>query len=457
MSSSESRDPVTPARVGRVLWRRKLVCAATAALVLLAGDALLFTRQPIYQATASVALLPVSANSGVLPNYPNLISSLIPTYVQLVSSPVLLNQVAAALPFSVSSAQLASDVHAESLSSAAVITIVAQRPSAVQAQEVAARATAVFLTELRGNGVVIPRIYGRPTVPDKPASPRVTLVLSAIVVMAVILGLGAGLAWDRLFGRAGQPVDPASVPALGTMPDQDDQPGAIAVAANGAGPSSSDDWRSLRTSLMRQTGHLLRSVTVTSLSPGDNKTTVAVSLAASMAEVGLTVALVDAVVRRPVLHELFGLDNRQGLTSTILSGADPAAVMRQVPAIEGLQIVTAGPALYSSRAEASLYREHLPRFAELVDLVIVDGPALQDGAGAVLAADGTDGIVLVVPAGAAGLADLAAALRILAPSGTPVLGTVLTGISRPAPRGEHAGAASNQQESGAGASHSHAQ
>jgi capsular polysaccharide biosynthesis protein len=201
LSPSASRVTITPQRVAQVLWRRKLVCSAVAAIVLVAGIGWLFTRPNVYQSTSSVALLPATTNPAVLPNYPNLIASLIPTYVQLVSSPVLLNRVAATLPFAVSEPQLANDVHAEALSNAAIINIVAENSSAVRAQEIAAAATAVFLTELQGNGVVVPQIYGRPTVPSEPSAPRVKLVLGAVLVLAVILGLAAGLVWDRLFGR----------------------------------------------------------------------------------------------------------------------------------------------------------------------------------------------------------------------------------------------------------------
>lgn len=201
MNPSASGVTITPQRIARILWRRKLVCSVVAAIVLLAGTGWLFTRPKVYESTSSVALLPVTTNSGVLPNYPALIASLLPTYVQLVSSPVLLNRVAATLPFAISEPQLASDVHAESLSDAAIINIVAENPSAVRAQEIAAAATAAFLTDLQGNGVIVPKIYGRPTVPDKPAAPRVKLVVGAVLVFAVILGLAAGLVWDRLFGR----------------------------------------------------------------------------------------------------------------------------------------------------------------------------------------------------------------------------------------------------------------
>jgi capsular polysaccharide biosynthesis protein len=185
-------------RLARILWRRRLVCVVVAAIVVVAGGAWLLTRQKLYQSSSSVALLPVTTNSGVLPNYPNLISSLIPTYIQLVSSPVLLDEVKGDLPFAISEGQLASDVYAESLSNAAVITIVAENPNPVRAQLIASKATTVFRKDLQGNRVVIPKIYGQPTVPANPSSPKVALVLVAILAVAVVLGLGAGLVWERL-------------------------------------------------------------------------------------------------------------------------------------------------------------------------------------------------------------------------------------------------------------------
>ena len=48
---------------------------------------------------------------------------------------------------------------------AAVINIVAQSGSPVQAQQIAARTTTVFLAELSGNGVVVPSVYAQPAVP----------------------------------------------------------------------------------------------------------------------------------------------------------------------------------------------------------------------------------------------------------------------------------------------------
>lgn len=198
MTGSETHAPVTPAKVGRILWRQKIVGAGVFLLIFLIGCTLVLVRPRTYESSSSIALLPESANTDVLQNYPNLLASLIPTYVQLVSSPALLDQVAAGLPFHTSGPALANQVSAQSLSSAAVITIVAQSGDPTQARQIATETTKVFLGQLQDNGVVIPTVYGLPSATPTPAPPRTSLLLLLVLVLAVILAAAAGLIWDRV-------------------------------------------------------------------------------------------------------------------------------------------------------------------------------------------------------------------------------------------------------------------
>ena len=192
---------VTSKRVAEILWRRKVACALVAGIILVVGWAMVLSRSKVYQSTSSVALLPVSTNPGVLPNYPNLIVSLVPTYVQLISSPVLLNQVAAAVPYRITGAQLANDVHGQALSNAAIINIVAESSNPAQAVGIASATTKTFLAQLKGNGVVVPRVYSQPTAAE-PMPPSSGLLLTVVLVLALILGAAAGLIWDRLASAA---------------------------------------------------------------------------------------------------------------------------------------------------------------------------------------------------------------------------------------------------------------
>jgi capsular exopolysaccharide synthesis family protein len=220
---------------------------------------------------------------------------------------------------------------------------------------------------------------------------------------------------------------------LGTLPWRGGQAGDAGGPASFGNPGSGDgrwaldDWRSLRAGFMRRTARLMRSVTVTSLRPGEGTTAVAAHLAASLAEVGLAVALVDADLRHPALGDFFGLENEPGLTSTVLSGADPASLLHPAPTAPGLHVVPAGPPLPSPRIEAELYRQQLPRFTPLVDMVIVDAPALGGESDAVSIASATEGVVLVIPSGADQLEHVEAARRALTRSGALLIGTVITG------------------------------
>ena len=62
LSSGGSHDAITPQRVARVLWRRKLICLTVAAGVFLAGAGYAVTRPKTYQSSSAVALLPISTN-----------------------------------------------------------------------------------------------------------------------------------------------------------------------------------------------------------------------------------------------------------------------------------------------------------------------------------------------------------------------------------------------------------
>jgi Mrp family chromosome partitioning ATPase len=417
----------------KVLWRRKLVCLVVALVVFLGGAAYLIARPKVYESTASVALLPASNNTSALPNYPNIITSLIPTYIQLVSSPALLNQVAPVLPFKISEAQLANDVFGESLSNAAVINIVGVSSDPVRAQQIAAATTAAFLARVKGNGLVTAQIYGRPQVPTRPASPRTKLLLVAMAVIAVLLGLAAGLIWDRMSGHeedTEQPVVTTGPPVLGVIREPTEYwPSSIREGLDGS--TAPDGWRSLRTNFMYASlGQRVHSVTVMSPGPGGGNSTAAANLAAAVAEMGMAVVLVDADVHHARLHEVLGMANGRGLTSTILEGANPATLLRPVPGIANLQVITAGPPLPTAqRDEERLYRKQLPRLTSLAELVIVAGPSLA--ADASLVAGVTDGVVLVVDSGALTWKQVGAIVDDLTSTGARVIGTVLTRNGHP--------------------------
>ena len=257
MTPSATKSGMTPTRVGEILWRQKLVCVLVFLIILAVGSSVVLTRAKVYQSSSSVALLPPPNKPTILPNYPNIIISLVPTYVQLVSSPVLLNEVAAKVPFRITEKQLAADLHAEALSNAAIISIVAQSPSPAQAREITAVATRAFLAHVSGNGVVVPRVYGQPT-PPQPAPPSKKLLLLVVVVLAAILGATAGLIWDHFAGAAPRSGRRTGLTGRASVPERRAEPDRVPAQSERATPIASgavNPMEPLETVKLRPPGH----------------------------------------------------------------------------------------------------------------------------------------------------------------------------------------------------------
>src|SRR4029078_12978620 len=102
------------------------------------------------------------------------------------------------------------------------------------------------------------------------------------------------------------------------------------VAHRERGTAVSEAYRELRTAiLLSSPGHPPRQIMVTSALPEDGKSSTAINLAVVLAQSGRRVLVVDADLRRPRLHPVFGRGGERGL-STILSGltTDPKALVR---------------------------------------------------------------------------------------------------------------------------------
>lgn len=139
-----------------------------------------------------------------------------------------------------------------------------------------------------------------------------------------------------------------------------------------------------------------RPLAVVSPEVGDGKTFVAANLAITLAQLGSRTLLVDADMRSPRLHEVFGLQNAAGL-SNILSGRAESQVIQQAPGVPNLFVLPVGPTppnpveLVERPAFGLLLNELISKF----DYVVVDTPAAAYGSDAAVIA-ARCGAVLVV-------------------------------------------------------------
>ena len=106
--------------------------------------------------------------------------------------------------------------------------------------------------------------------------------------------------------------------------------------------ATAEAYRRLRTNLeFTSLDQPLRTLLVTSAGPDAGKSTMLANLAVSMAQSGRRVILVDSDLHQPRLHEIFGLDNRSGLTTIVGRSSDELPL--QETGVKGLRVLPAGP------------------------------------------------------------------------------------------------------------------
>ena len=246
------------------------------------------------------------------------------------------------------------------------------------------------------------------------------LLLNGLV--SVMLGIGAALLQDKLdrvFHDPEEITAATKLPNLAMVPyvralegrallmntalinSVDDLMEQKPLLVNADSPSAfafAEAFYSLHTNLrLLGSDSPVQVVTVTSSRPNEGKSTISAHLAIAATNLGQRVLMIDADMRKPSLHEMFGLVNGKGLSNVVSGTADVDQAICPLPNNERLHLMTSGsqpPApggLLSSRRMHQLVQS----FRQEYDLIVIDTPPLTGISDAKLASTHTDGILLV--------------------------------------------------------------
>jgi capsular exopolysaccharide synthesis family protein len=201
------------------------------------------------------------------------------------------------------------------------------------------------------------------------------------------------------------------------------------VAALAPNSPAAEAYRTLRTNVQfASIDAPLRSILVTAVGTQEDKSAVAANLAISLAQGGSRVVLVDADLRRPRQHVLFGLANDEGLTSAVLPSANQDALPLRESGVDNLQVLTAGtqPANPADLLGSQRMAELLERLKASADILVLDSPPALAVTDAAVLARRVDGVLLVVRSGKTKRDQAAKARRLLERVNARILGAVLT-------------------------------
>ena len=189
----------------------------------------------------------------------------------------------------------------------------------------------------------------------------------------------------------------------------------------------SEAYRTLRTNVQfTSVDSETKKIMITSSGPREGKSHTVANLAVSMAQAGKSVLVVDADMRNPTQHKLFGLDNGQGLSVALVQDQDYQQYIRET-AVPGVMVLTGGPIppnpaeLVGSKRMKRLIQE----FSEQYDIVLIDTPPIVAVTDAAILAQEVDGVILVLASGEVNKEYAQRAKELLDKVGAKILGAVL--------------------------------
>ena len=206
-------------------------------------------------------------------------------------------------------------------------------------------------------------------------------------------------------------------------------PGGL-VAESAPKSPAAEAYRTLRTNIQfAGLDRPCRTIVITSATPAEGKTTTASNFGVVSAQAGARVCLVDADLRKPSLHRVFGTENGRGLTTALIEGKGLAdvALPTRVP---GLSVVVSGPLPpnHAELAASQRMRDLLEAGARDYDLIVCDTPPVLSVSDAVALSAQCDGVVLVVKVGGVSTAALRRAAEHIDAVKGRILGVLLNRV-----------------------------
>ena len=195
-------------------------------------------------------------------------------------------------------------------------------------------------------------------------------------------------------------------------------------------------FRALRTSLLLSVaGSEPQVILLTSATPSEGKTTVAMNLACILAQRDVRVLLIDADLRRPTVHHRFNINGKVGLSSVLTGSIPLQQAVQQVSEVPRLDILVSGPVppFPTEMLASDAMKRLIAECRGLYTHIVLDSPPLLSITDSVVLAHDADAVVLVVRQGKANKHAVRRARDLLLRAGTRITGTVLNAVDLNSP------------------------
>lgn len=444
-------------RALRKSWPHVLTVVALALLVAVAFNA---RSQKMYTASVTLFVSTTGTSQDVSALYDGGLAAQqrVQSYADLVSSERVATEVIRQLGLGVSPSDLAARISGHAVTNTMLLRASVTDHDPALAQRTANAVGTVFTSEITkveapttttstAAPVTSPEpptspvrvsVWEQAKRPTSPISPKPKQNLALGLVAGLALGIGLATIRYRLDTTVKRRDDVAQAADLATIGaiviDKATKSQPLAVIESPHLPRA-EAFRQLRTNLQFvDIDSQPRVITITSAHRGEGKTTIALNLAAVLAQTGARVLAIEADLRKPTFSSYLGVESAAGLTSVLVGKADIHDVIQpiarsEILAITSGQIPPNPSEIVGSRAMSDL----IGALRDDFDYVIVDAPPLLAVTDAAVISALTDGTIIVARSGKTRRDDLAQTATLLRNVDANILGVVLNMVPTKGP------------------------
>jgi polysaccharide biosynthesis transport protein len=268
--------------------------------------------------------------------------------------------------------------------------------------------------------------------PTSPSSPKPVLDGSLGLMLGLALGLGLAFVRERLDDRTAGKDDlegEIGAPVIAVVPRVEDwrrKKTARLVARDAPMSIAAESYRTARTNLQFLAATRgIKVIVVTSANLGEGKSATTANLAVTLAQTGKRVVVISCDLRKPRLHEFFGLEEEPGLVDLLQGRASLGTVARRTE--PGSMAVFASGTIPPNPAEllgSDEMAELLHGLREVADYIVIDTPPVLAVSDALILARLADGVIVVADAASTTRSALAQTREQLEQVGSRIIGGI---------------------------------
>ena len=277
------------------------------------------------------------------------------------------------------------------------------------------------------------RVVDQAEVPGAPVSPNLRADMTFALVAGLVFAIGLAFGFEYLDNRIKTPQElkaQLGIPFLGMVPTVTVEGEPNPLLDGGVPQNFAEAFKSVRTNvLFSSADEGMRTLVVTSAGPGEGKSLVASNLALALAQAGQRVLLIDADMRRPRVHDIFGGSQEPGLSNVLAGNAKTSEAIRKSKT-SGLWLMPAGhiPPNPAELLGSRRYTDFMASLSVHFDWVLLDTPPVMVVADSSIVANQSSGVVFVVRADHTSKHSVRAAVEQLEAANAHLIGSVLNSV-----------------------------